>query len=203
MKKTGNSFEFFITYIFPMLVYIFGLLGNILGVLVLSSSKKLDKLGPKDTYTYLFLMDTVYLSQLIINYLQFGWGYDATIQSSIACKMYQYFQYSTDAFSPFLIAYISIERLISIKYPGKKELLRNKKNQFVFFMIVVVYNCLIYLPFPFFMDVINTTPNSTEPIYSCKFINYNAVVVLNYLDISNRVLIPFVVMTVIKIEYFF
>ena len=203
MVSLNDNLEFVIKYVFPMIVYIFGLLGNIMGMVLLSVSKKLTKLGPKDIYMYLFLTDTVYLSQLIINYLQFGWGYDVTILSSIACKIYQYFQYSTDAFSPYLIAYISVERLVSIQYPGKKEYFRKRRNQFIYFLIVVVYTCLLYLPYSFYTDVINTTPNSTKPVYNCKFVSYNSMFILNYLDIANRVLLPFVIMTVKYNQYFY
>ena len=179
-----------------MLVYIFGLSGNILGILVLSTCKILDKLGPKDTYTYLFLADSVYLSQLVINYLQFGWGYDATIQSSTACKLYEYFQYSTDAFSPFLIAYISVERLVSFKYPSHKEFLTNRRNQFIYFFVVVAYNCFLYSSFYFFTDVQNMSPNSTEPVLDCTFVSYESMLVLNYLDIANKDLLPFLIIII-------
>ncbi len=197
-----DYFELYITYIFPMVIYVLGLSGNVLGIFLLATSKMLDKLGPKDIYTYLFVSDSVYLSQLIINYFQFGWGYDATILSSISCKLYQYFQYSTDAFSPFLIAYISIERLISFRRPRYQEMLTNRRNQFVYFFVVVVYNCLLYLPFPLFTDVFFIDLNSSEPVYDCTFVTADSTVILNYLDIANRVLMPFLVMTVIKLVLF-
>ena len=41
----------------------------------------------------------------------------------MSCKVFIYFNYAFDAISPWLLVYISVEKLISIGYPHKRHLL--------------------------------------------------------------------------------
>ena len=53
--------------------------------------------------------------------------YDPTINSSIGCKLYNYFAYGMDALSPWCLVYISFERFITTKYYAKRFLYKKKK----------------------------------------------------------------------------
>ena len=185
--------KFFIYYIFPMLIYIFGLFGNILGIVVFIKSKNLHKIGPKHIYTFFFLTDSLFLIQLIVNYLSYGWGYDFTILSRYTCKIFWYFNYSFDTFSPYLLVYISVERLVAFKYPRHKLFLRSKRNQIIYLAIVLVYNLILYTPFAIYFDI-QTNSNTSSII--CDFMDSNSRQILNYIDTVNRVIIPFILMSI-------
>ncbi len=79
------AFEFFVNSIFPLLVLIIGMPGNILGFKVLRS-KKLKNIGPILIYKFLFVSDLIYLPQIIIVYMITGFNIDITILSSYAAK---------------------------------------------------------------------------------------------------------------------
>ena len=64
-----DDFRYFVKYIFPLAVLAFGLIGNTLGIIVLCG-KDLKNIGPKRMYIYLFLSDSLFLVQILVNYFQ-------------------------------------------------------------------------------------------------------------------------------------
>ena len=63
-----DDFNYFVKYIFPIIILTFGLIGNTLGIIVLCN-KDLKNIGPRNTYIFLFLSDSFYLLQIIETYL--------------------------------------------------------------------------------------------------------------------------------------
>ena len=98
-----TTFEYFTYYILAPVVFGTGMFGNIFGIIVVSQ-KKLDKIGPRNMYKYLFISDTAFLLFITVNYFQYGFGYDATIISKYMCKLYWYFNYSIAPISPWLLS---------------------------------------------------------------------------------------------------
>jgi hypothetical protein len=140
--------------------------------------KELKKLGPKHMYMYLFSTDTILLVQLIINYILFGWpDYDLTLMSVYVCKIYWFICSSSSPISPYLIAYISVERFVALKYPSKKSIMRGKRNQLIYLALIIVCNCLLYSPITIFYDI-------------------SSDIGMNLTDAVNRVILPFILMIV-------
>jgi len=181
-----------------MLIFIFGLVGNFLGTFILAKRKELEKLGPKHMYMYLFSTDTFLLVQLIFNYISFNWPeYDPTVMSVYVCKIYWFINCATGALSPYLIVYISLERFVAFKYPSKKTIMRSKRNQLIYLALIIVYNCLLYSPIAIFFEISSdNSSNQTENIKQCEFVNLEIQMLLNLIDTVNRVLLPFILMTV-------
>ena len=138
-----EDFRYFVKYIFPIAILAFGLIGNTLGILILCN-KDLKNIGPKRTYIYLFSSDSFFLVQIIVTYLQYGYGLNFATLSDFSCKLWNFCNYSFPTISPYLIVYISIERCISITRPAWKFILRKRKCQLIWYLIVIfVYidNC--------------------------------------------------------------
>ncbi len=57
---------FFMIFVFPPLILIFGLVGNTLGSIVLLYKDLINKRS-RDTYLYLFFTDSIYLLQIILS----------------------------------------------------------------------------------------------------------------------------------------
>ncbi len=106
------SFEFFNKSIFPILILVIGLVGNYLGFKVMQRPKMLQ-IGPRNTYKYLFIMDTIYLIQIIVTCLQLSYDLDILIFSNVLCKFWYYLNYSLNTQSTMLLVYISIDYTIS------------------------------------------------------------------------------------------
>ncbi len=112
---------FFVKYWFPVIVFLLGIIGNILGCIVIWSPK-LANIGPQLTYKFLFISDTVYLMQIIGTYLQYGFDIQLTYVSDLMCKIGMYFNFLMAVVSPLLLCYISIDRYISISIKAESDL---------------------------------------------------------------------------------
>jgi len=190
-------FQFFLNYIFPLFIFLIGLVGNIFSLIVLSN-KELKKIGPKIIYQYLFIFDSFFLLCIITINLQLAYNLDATIFYSIICKLINYFIYTLCVISPFLIVYISIDRYISIKYPARRFLLRKPKTQHIYFWLVFITSHLYYVPVAFFYDISSESlSNTTTSSPSCFFDNNESKILVSYMDLAFRVIIPFTMMFVL------
>jgi hypothetical protein len=189
-----NGLVFFISYLFPPLVLLFGLIGNSLG-LILLLNQDLINIGPRDTYRYLLISDSIYLLQIIVSNLEYSYDLNLSTLSNVSCKLWNYFNYSLAPISSWLIVYISLDRCISIQKPKWRFTLRNRRNQFIFFLIVLIICLFYYLPVGFYYEKMMTEINSSnESLLICGFINSNSDTMLSYMDGIFRAVIPFFLM---------
>lgn len=146
----------------------------------------------------MFISDSIYLFLILPSYCSYSFKLDITSISRFTCKTYWYFNYSLGAASPMLLAYISVERYISMKYPIKKFLMRNDKAQLLYFTIVVLFNFILYLPIPIYIDLrtvyvpisdSNLTESMNETV-SCSFEKKSMQYTISYLDMSFRAILP-------------
>ena len=199
-----NLIDFFVYYIFAPIVLAIGLTGNSLGLAVFTkSNKRLNKNGPILIYKFLFLSDTFYLLQIIIDYFGYGFNLDLTVLSNLSCQIYIYFNYAFCAFSPWLLVYILIERFISIGHPTKRLIMRKKSNQIIYLFILVLFNLCSYIIAPFSYEVqdysINNNNNESNLSYlNCNFINYERQLIISYFDLFYRAVLPFILMIFIS-----
>ena len=63
MEEIIITSEFILIYIIAPVIFLFGFLGNIIGLIVISR-KDLVKIGPVLIYKFLFISDNIYLSKL-------------------------------------------------------------------------------------------------------------------------------------------
>jgi hypothetical protein len=131
------GFEYFVNIIFPPLILLFGLFGNIIGLVVLSR-KNLTKIGPVHVYRLLLTIDSVFLNLVVQKYLQFGFNIPVNKISSLICKITSYFNYSLDGLSPMLLVYISIDRFIFIRFS-------NKTLRKSYLQVILKYFLFIYI----------------------------------------------------------
>jgi hypothetical protein len=181
----------FVLYWFPPLILLIGLTGNLLGCIIIWRPK-LKNIGPRNIYKYLFIMDTIYLLEIVFNYSSFGFGKIINNVSDIICKLTNYFGFSLAVISPMLIVYISFDRYISIKYPAKRFLFRKAKIQFIYFIIIFLFNLIYYLPV-FFSSNLNLTHNNT---FQCSLGKNESLFILFLMDVLNRVILPFGLMLI-------
>lgn len=134
-----DTFTVFFFYIFPPLVLILGLFGNIFGYYLLKRPK-MSEIGPRNTYKFLFSLDTINLIQIIVNYLQFSFKTDITIISNVSCRLWMFINYSLATPSSMCLVYISIDRYISIKLPAKRYFLRKRNNFYAMLFFNSLFN---------------------------------------------------------------
>ena len=197
-----NVFHIMLNNILPSCVLMAGLVGNTFGYLVLNR-KKINKIGPVLIYKLLFVIDSLYLLQIILSALEYSYGIKLATSSNLGCKFYIYFNYSMATISPWLLVYISAERLISIIKPSKRFILREDDNQFNYFVLMFLVVSALYIPIPIFNELIyvnSTQTNITK--YVCDFISIKSRVVLNYYDMILRIFVPAFLMIISSVILF-
>lgn len=190
MRSTDNNFEYFVHFIFPVIILVFGLLGNLFGLKV-STRNKLIKIGPLKIYQYLFLIDSIYFIALINNYLAYSYSIGFSLISSFSCKIFRYLSYVFSPVSSMLLIYILIERYLSVKYPVESNMLQIKKIQYIYIISIVILNFIYFLPTFFYYDIrfIDLAlSNSTTKTIICKIDDDNEVPF--YLFFTSRIIIP-------------
>lgn len=195
-----EKFKFFVYYILPVLIFFFGLIGNIFGIII-SFKQNFKKIGPLIIYRFLFLTDSVYLLFIVTKYLQFGFNISFDDVSSTWCKVNRYFYYSLDAISPMLIVYIALDRFIAIRFSSRRKTLRIKSVQVGFFAIVFFFNAFYYSPIPIFQDLVDHPFNQTNTSvkFFCDFVDAKSQFILSWMDFVNLVAVPFLCMITLTI----
>jgi len=181
-----NAITGFYQFVTPIFFFL-GIFGNIMGFVVMLK-KEMKKIGARNIYRYLFITDSIFIIQLVVDLIFYQFSYDVTKLSVYTCNMYYYFSYTLASLSPMLLVYIAIERFISIKYPAKRLFLRRSRSQRYYFLLVIGYNMLFYLPFAFSFAI--QSENS-----ECDFANAKLKVILSLMDLINRVLLPCTLIT--------
>ena len=185
-----SEMESIVYFIIPSIIFLFGMTGNFLGLLVLKS-RSLRKIGPIHMYRILFITDTIYLMSILKTNLQF-YDFDLLLVSDFWCKTYTYMLNSIASIPPMILVYISIERFISIKYPNRSHLMRKKSNQIVYLLAVLIFNFVFYLPVLYLYEL---KPNSFTSSTSHSFIHERCTFaesgnVLFLMIFTNRIFLP-------------
>lgn len=205
--------DFIIYKTIPVLVLLFGLVGNLLGILVFNRKRmNFILMGPRQMYLYLFKFDSFAMLQLVVifftNELK-GKKTEANF-SNISCKLFRYLNNIINIISPMMLIYISLDRLISVRFPEKRSILRKPLNQKLYILGVIIVNAAIYLPSFLFIEkqkysdflgrrgLNNSHLNQTD-IYICEYKSFKVQFWIRQLFFLNRILIPFLVMSGISI----
>lgn len=125
-----------------------------------------------------------------------AFNFDPTMLSSLNCKLYYLYFFGFDAFSPWSLVYISVEKYIAITYPSRRYLLKKKKSQIIYIVVLFVSNVLyrwFYLPFS--VDLIPTINSDNSTTVSCYYLNMEWSDLVNFTDAANCVVVPFLLMT--------
>ena len=105
---------------------------------------------------------------------------------------------------PYILIYISIEKIVATKYPSRKYFLRKKETQIIYFLIILSLNSVYSLITLFVIDIIRipTEYNSTITISVCAFIENRVLfTTFNLMDIVNRLIIPTILMILSSIVF--
>ena len=192
-KKMNFNLDTFSSSYFAPAIIILGLFGNLFGLIVISK-KKLVKIGPQIVYITLFIFDWINFILIFQLYAAYEFNIDVTLFSSLYCKTYFYINFVFAPISPMLNVYISIERYISIAYLAKKDFLRQKKIQLIYIITIALFNIILYVPIGINYDLV-IVENQTV----CTYVDTFWQETYGYIDLTNRVIIPFVLMIIFSI----
>jgi len=187
-----NLNTFSSTYLAPAII-IFGLFGNLFGLIVISK-KKLVKIGPQIVYIALFIFDWLKFIVIFQSYALFAYDINITLFSRLSCKTFFYLTYVVASISPVLNVYISIERYISIACSEKKGFLRKDKIQLGFIIMLVLFKLILYVPVAINFELVIF---ENQTICNFNYIFWQET--YGYIDLTDRVILPFGLMIIFSI----
>ena len=190
--------EFFVYYLITPIALSLGFFGNTVGILVLMR-KKMEKIGPVYIYRFMFISDSIFMLQMINPLFLNIFGKNLMTLSEISCKLIGYLAFGLFSLTPMLLIYISIEKLVSIKYPTKKFLMRKKKWQFGFTLLMLTAGLVAFLPTFFYTGIVTTTSSNNQTLTTCSFKSAFGQQVVTITNLLIRVLIAYDVMTLCSV----
>jgi hypothetical protein len=198
MKNTENNMlEQFVYFILPYMIIIFGLIGNLLGLVSLAKRKQADsEIGPIHMYRFLFIIDSVVLITFINVTMERVYSIGLVYFHFFFCKLLIFFTLSLCSLSSFVLIYILIESFLSIKYPVESNLLRKNKPQFIYTIVIFFINLLYFSPIILSYNITqlkstkinNNNNNNVTSNLTCALESKNEIL----LTFINRILLPLI-----------
>jgi hypothetical protein len=200
-----------IYFLLEMIIFILGLISNLLALITFLCSKKLTNIGTKYIYIFLFIIDSLFLVIIFSDRAYFYSGFDMITYSSIICRLYPFLNRILTTLSPMLLVYISIERFLSLQDLTQDYRLRSSKNQITYLIIIILFNCIYYSPCLYFFEIIikdekannnNETLILNDTMYqdtneyhiACIIVDDLFSSLIPIMDLINRVLLPSILM---------
>ncbi|CAF1369030.1 unnamed protein product [Rotaria magnacalcarata] len=192
-----NDLEEFIRYIYMIIypiIFIIGLIGNLLSSLVFS----ITELSQNSCGIYFLLLaisDSIALIGGLHHCLTIG--YNISIPYAIYCRTRNFLVYTSTDMVSWMIVAISVDRFLKVKFPFKSRIhCTNKLNIKVagcITIILIVKNIHLASKFigDFTLDAAdNCDPNPAYPRYVHFFEN-----IWPWIDLTTFVLLPFIIVT--------
>ena len=107
-----------------LLIAIIALIGNILSIYIFSR-KKFKSTIFSSYFRYDILINLFYFFIPIDYFLEVSWNIKINLISYLICKLFRYYENLVTPISHYILAFISIDRYLTIVYP-KKFLFKNK-----------------------------------------------------------------------------
>lgn len=192
--------------ILPMVIFCLGVIGNLIG-LILTRSKRVKKMGAIFVLRYFFIIDTLFLIEIILNYSRDGFHIYILLTSNIACKLHRYLTYTLVAISPYLLAYIAVDRLVTVRSSKKKSILKKTYVQLIFCVGLTIFNTLFYLQVYFLSKLHQQETHikkdnitTINRVLYCGYVDDTAEKVTIVLDLVNSFISPFFIILLCTIK---
>jgi len=152
------------TFIAKFVILFFGLIGNILGLIVFARKSIDKKIKTKPIYQALLFIDSVFLFSQVFQDTLDSLDIKLSHMSIVACKLRGYWNFSIGAISIWYLVFITIMRFLQIKFQYFK-LLQQKNSQRLIIILVIVYNLVAYSPIAIYYNIITDYDSSLNETY--------------------------------------
>lgn len=136
-----DGLVFFLDVICPPFMLFIGIFGNIVVVTVLSRKK--FRYNTSRNFLRILAINEMIAILTILPYHGTAFSFDLLYSNDIACKIFSYLAYTFPSFSSWLLVYINIERLVTIKpYRKPVKYFQKKWFQILVLVVILVWNIL-------------------------------------------------------------
>lgn len=196
LKSTENNgleevSRYIYAIVFPV-IFVLGLLGNILSSILFS----VTKLNQTSCGTY-FLLLAIFDSLALIGGLHhcLTIGYHVSVPNAMYCRARNFLLYMSMDMSSWMVVAISVDRYLKMKYPIKARMYGTRKLSIIISVIIIVvftiknFHLLTVFIGDFTTDAVdNCDPNPEYPSYVFFFQN-----VWPWIDLITYALFPFLI----------
>ena len=185
----------------PFILIGAGVVSNLIIVLVFWR-RQFKKASYKLFLSILAASDILSIITLLPYHIKIN-GVEIIFISNYTCKIFDFISYAFPANSSWLLALISIERLISIKFTSIRFLKVNLFAKISICVMIFVWNLAIYMIRLLYTStssneneifMISNTSNVNETEFTCGFSNLYLLNTMVWVDLVNSTLIPFAIM---------
>lgn len=174
------------------IIFILGFVGNVISFIVFSQKRFRNTLFN----VYFRALNLIYsftITYTLFDY--FNYQFNANIQtvSWLFCHFNLYLIYSIAPVAAWLLVVISLDRMLSTKYPSKYLMRKNKRIQILICIFFLIFNLIYYIPLAIYQNYEETFNNVTNMTDVTCTLNDSGVVY--WMDLFNSTLIPFIFMT--------
>jgi hypothetical protein len=180
---------------FAILIFIFGIIGNII-VFIIYYSAAIKKYSISNYFRAVAIFDNLTLLNLFTLYLTNQFGIDLTKSIDFFCKFQTYFLYTNGPISTWLMVAISIDRYFNIAYPKRFLLLVNNNFQLVVIFTIIVFNYIYYSFLTWTSFLFNSSANGTNITMCIANVDY---LITAWMDFFNSTILPFLLMIFISL----
>jgi hypothetical protein len=186
-----------VMYLFLVVVF-FGILGNLAAIKTFSRNRFKNTVF-STYFRFMTVTDSIsLLFYTLFKYLQWEIDFNIRVLSGHLCQLFLIIAYAIPATSSWIIAFISLDRLLSVKLNTKFLFRKEKLFQIAVCFGVLSFNLVIYLQLYF--SYIEETPvidrfgNKTNKTnLKCKRVEVD---LLGWLNLLNADVLPFLTMTI-------
>ena len=190
MKSTKVIIKEIFLFVAP-LVFTFGLLGNVLTLVVYLRSR----MRKKNSVWFFFIVKTLIDSLIIIHsireFLKYKFGFDFVTLSNFTCKISEYSLYFATPISAWTLVIICLDRFYKIKYPKNKFFFSYPKIQIITVIFLVIFNICYNSPLLIISELVTNETNKSRDCDQGEALKF-----FWWMDIFNSTLIPFIFMTI-------
>ncbi len=138
-----------------------GTLGNVVSFLVFSR-KKFKKTVFEVYYRVLSLVYIFGNSYAMFDFFSYKFNMNIQTVSLFSCKSNLYLIYLSGPLAAYILAAISVDRMINTVSPTRFLIRKNKKFQISYCFCVLIFNAFYYLPVPYYMTFTESEPFITN-----------------------------------------
>lgn len=158
-----------VTYIFQHLqafVSLIGIVGNIL-IISVFCRRGLRKYSYSFYSKAMAVSDMVVLSHSFRHWARFMFNADIDLVAPFFCTINEYQPYVTVTLSLWILMLISIDRLVTIVYPNRFKLLKQRSCQAVLVVLVTLINLVIFIEMPLNYSIVGLPQPDNQTLQMC------------------------------------
>lgn len=185
-----------ITLVLYPVIYIMGITGNFISLMVFSRKKFKNTLF-EVYFRVLSVVDTFTLMYVLVDFINYKYGINLYLTNYTLCKLGLYLVYVVAPMSGWILVTVSFDRMVNVLNPSSLKFRNEKLFQIGICLFILIYNLAFYSPLIMFTEYKMVFSNETkrnesnESLVECN-LNDNG---LTYrMDFFNSTLFPFCLM---------